>query len=101
MNGRRPEGRPAAASITGFADRKLPRRAPRGALRRGALKDIHRYYVFHGLGANTLFMSVSPEQNSSKKRKWNDLVVREGRMVDPTLTGTIAYDREKQEKRDI
>jgi hypothetical protein len=61
MNGRRPEGRPAAASGTGFADRKLPRRAPSGALRRGTLKDIHRYCIFHGLGANTLFMPVFTE----------------------------------------
>jgi len=71
MNARRPEGRPAAASITGFADWKLSRRAPRGALRRGALKDIHRYYVFHGLGANTLFMSVSTERAMSRSaHRW-------------------------------
>jgi len=38
---------------------------------------------------------------SQKKEKWNDLVVREGRMADPTLTGTIAEERDKQEKRDI
>jgi len=61
MNGRRPEGRPAAASRTGVADRKLPRRAPRGALGRGALRDIHWQSVFHGPGANTVFMPVSAE----------------------------------------
>jgi len=48
MNSRRPEGLPAAASGTGFADRKPPCRAPRGALMRGALNDIHSYCVFHG-----------------------------------------------------
>jgi hypothetical protein len=62
MIGRRPEGRPAAASMSGFADRKLPHRAPRGALMRGTLKFNHYYCVFHGLGANALFMLVSTGQ---------------------------------------
>lgn len=40
MNGRRPGGRFVAASITGFSDGKLPRRAPQGALRRGEFINI-------------------------------------------------------------
>lgn len=57
MNGHHPEGRPAAASYTGFAERNLPRLSPRGARMRGA----HLSRDFHGLVANSLFMPVAPE----------------------------------------
>jgi len=52
-----PDGAPPrAASLTGFPDLLLPRRAPRGALRRGAIIS-----VFSWFGGERSFKSIFTE----------------------------------------